>query len=438
MSLKSKMPLQVWILTLSAFAIGTAEFVIAGVLPQVAGSLGITEGQAGNLITAYALAIVVGGPILTLWLARFEKRRVLIGLMALFIAGNLIGAVTTNYSLLLVSRVIAGLTQGPFYGIGAVVATKLVSDKLAGQAVGQMFAGLTLANVLGVPGGTWIGNMLGWNATFLVISALALIATLAIAVLVPTQGRDSSAPSIRGQLIAFKDRNLLASLAITALGWVGFMTFYGYIAPVAERVADFSVADLTWVLVIVGVGLVIGNTLGGRTADAWLCYLWPAAMIASLIVVGLVAPFKWPFLAAAFVFGIASFANVPPMQMRVMQYGKAAPELAATANISAFNVANALGGLIGGTVIDSSFGANAIPFAAAIVPLVALLFILSQERRGAGPGCVSAVAEGGDAMTRVSTRSNVLSDIVTSGSFQDHDCMVRTIRKRALPAIILA
>src|ERR1700730_7768291 len=217
MSLKSKMPLQVWILTLSAFAIGTAEFVIAGVLPQVAGSLGITEGQAGNLITAYALAIVVAGPILTLWLARFEKRKVLIGLMALFIAGNLIGAFTTNYTLLLVSRVIAGLTQGPFYGIGAVVATRLVSDNLAGQAVGQMFAGLTLANVLGVPGGTWIGNVLGWNATFLVISGLGLIATLAIAVLVPAQGRDSSAPGIRAQLVAFKNRNLLASLAITAL-----------------------------------------------------------------------------------------------------------------------------------------------------------------------------------------------------------------------------
>ena len=383
MSLKSKMPLQIWILTLSAFAIGTAEFVIAGVLPQVAGSLGISEGQAGNLITAYALAIVLGGPILTLWLARFEKRRVLIGLMALFIAGNLIGAVTTNYTLLLVSRVIAGLTQGPFYGIGAVVATRLVSDKLAGQAVGQMFAGLTLANVLGVPLGTWIGNALGWNMTFLVISALGLIATLAIAVLVPAQGRDGSAPDIRGQLVAFRDRNLIASLAITALGWVGFMTFYGYIAPVAERVAGFSAADLTWVLVVVGVGLVIGNTLGGRTADANLrlsLILWPAAMIASLIVAGFVAPFKWPFLAAAFVFGIASFANVPSMQMRVMKYGKAAPELAATANISAFNIANALGGLIGGAIVDTSFGASAIPFAAAVVPALALLFILSQER----------------------------------------------------------
>ena len=383
MSLKSKMPLQVWMLTLSAFAIGTAEFVIAGVLPQVAGSLGITEGQAGNLITAYALAIVVGGPILTLWLAGFEKRSVLIGLMALFIAGNLIGAVTANYTLLLISRVIAGLTQGPLYGIGAVVATRLVSDKLAGQAVGQMFAGLTLANVLGVPLGTWIGNEFGWNMTFLVISALGLFATLAIALFVPAQRRDGATLDIRGQLTAFGEHNLLASLAITALGWVGFMTFYGYIAPVAERVAGFSAADLTWVLVVVGVGLVIGNTLGGRTADANLrlsLILWPAAMIVSLIVAGFAAPFKWPFLAAAFVFGIASFANVPPMQMRVMKYGQAAPELAATANISAFNIANALGGLIGGAIVDSSFGASTIPFAAAIVPAVALLFIMSQER----------------------------------------------------------
>jgi MFS transporter, DHA1 family, inner membrane transport protein len=395
MSLRSKMPLQVWILTLSAFAIGTAEFVIAGVLPQVAGSLGITEGQAGNLITAYALAIVLGGPILTLWLARFEKRRALIGLMALFIAGNLIGAVTTNYTLLLISRVIAGLTQGPFYGIGAVVTTRLVSDKLAGQAVGQMFAGLTLANVLGVPLGTWIGNALGWNMTFLVISALGLIATLAIAVFVPAQGRDGSAPDVCGQLSGFRDRNLIASLAITALGWVGFMTFYGYIAPVAERVAGFSAADLTWVLVVVGVGLVIGNTLGGRTADANLrlsLILWPAAMIVSLVVAGFVAPFKWPFLAAAFVFGVASFANVPPMQMRVMKYGKAAPELAATANISAFNIANALGGLIGGAIVDSSFGASAIPFAAAIVPAVALLFILSQERGSCAAPALSQTA----------------------------------------------
>jgi DHA1 family inner membrane transport protein len=398
MSLKSKMPLQVWILTLSAFAIGTAEFVIAGVLPQVAGSLHVTEGHAGNLITAYALAIVIGGPILTLWLARFEKRSVLLGLMVLFIAGNLIGAFTTNYTMLLISRVIAGLTQGPFYGIGAVVATKLVSEKLAGQAVGQMFAGLTLANVLGVPAGTWIGNEFGWHITFLAIAALGTLTILALAVFVPAQGRETPALNIGVQLAAFRDRNLLASLAITALGWVGFMTFYGYIAPVAEHVAGFSSTNLTWVLVVVGVGLVIGNSLGGRTADANLrlsLILWPAAMILSLLIVGFAAPYKWVFLAAAFVFDIASFANVPPMQMRVMRYGKAAPELAATANISAFNLANALGGLIGGVIVDSTYGAHAIPFVAAIVPLAALLFILSQERRGSTSETMPALVREG-------------------------------------------
>lgn len=244
--------------------------------------------------------------------------------------------------------------------------------------------------MLGVPGGTWVGNALGWNMTFPVISALGLIAAMAIIVFIRAQGRDNSAPNIKTQLGAFRDHNLIASLAITTLGWVGFVTFYGYIAPVAERVAGFGAADLTWVLAIVGVGLVIGNTLGGRTADANLrlsLILWPAAMIVSLIVVGFVAPFKWPFLAAAFGFGIASFANVLPMQMRVMKHGEAAPELAATANISAFNIANALGGLIGGDVVDSAFGAGAIPFAATIVPFRASLYPLARApQRSSGLG----------------------------------------------------
>ena len=387
MSLKSKMPLQVWILTLSAFAIGTAEFVIAGLLTQVADDLSITEGQAGHLITAYAMAIVIGGPILTLWLARFGKRRVLIGLMGLFIFGNLIAAFSTDYTILLISRIIAGLTQGPFYGIGAVVATRLVKKGLEGQAVGQMFAGLTLANVLGVPGGSWIGNVFGWNTTFLVVAILGVIATIAIFTVIPHQGRDQVA-SIRGQLEVFADRNLRASLLFTVLAWVGFMTFYGYIAPIAEQVSGFARIDVTWILVIVGIGLVIGNILGGKSVDAnprLSLILWPLAMIVSLIIVGFVAPFKGFFLVAAFIFGVASFANVPPMQMRVMKYGGKAPELAATANISAFNIANALGGVIGGVVVDGRLGPAAIPYAAAVIPILGVLFILTQERTPSPP-----------------------------------------------------
>lgn len=375
------MPLPVWILTLSAFAIGTAEFVIAGLLTDVAESFSITEGTAGSLITAYAAAIVIGGPILTLALARFDKKRVLVVLMGIFIVGNLIGALTDSFAVLLVSRVIAGLTQGPFYGIGAVLATRLVRDDMAGRAVGQMFAGLTLANVLGVPAGAWIGATWGWNATFFVVAALGAIAAIAIAVTVPRQGEDA-AVSIRGQLAAFRSWKLIASLLITVLAWTGFMTFYGYLAPVAEQVAGFPRESLTWVLAVVGLGLVIGNALGGRTADIDLRLSllgWPAAMIVALAIVGVVAAQPIAFLVAAFLFGVTSFANVPPMQMRVLRYGAAAPELAATANISAFNVANALGGILGGAVVDSTLGSAAVPWAAVAASAVGLVFVASQE-----------------------------------------------------------
>ncbi len=378
---RDKLPFQVWILTLSAFAIGTAEFVIAGILPRVAASLHVSEGRAGGLITAYALAIVVGGPLLTLLFARFEKRAVLLSLMATFVVGNVIAAFSTHYAFLLISRVVAGLTQGPFYGIGAVVATRLAPSGLAGRSVGLMFTGLTLANVLGVPAGAWIGNTFGWSASFAVVAAVGVIAFAAISTVIRAQGAEPSIPVGR-QLAVFRSRELLASLAVTVLGWTGFMCFYGYIAPVAERIAGFASTDMWWVLVIVGIGLVLGNDLGGRSADASLRQAlrwWPAAMIASLIVVGLVASWKWPFLLAAFGFGLASFANVSPMQMQVMSHGTEAPELVATANIAAFNVANAIGGALGGWLVDSQYGPAAVPFAAAVIPLVGWLCILTAQ-----------------------------------------------------------
>jgi len=379
------MPLPVWILTLAAFAIGTAEFVIAGILTQVSESLGITNGQAGNLITAYALAIVIGGPILTIWLARYDKKKVLLGLMGLFIVGNLISALTSDYTTLLISRILAGLTQGPFYGIGSVVATKLVSEKMSGQAVGQMFAGLTLANVLGVPGGAWIGNSWGWNTTFFIVAILGAIATLAIWYFIPILKESEAPTNIRSQLKVFKNPNLLASLMITILGWAGFMAFYGYISPIAEQVAGFNRSDVTWILVVVGIGLVIGNELGGKTADINVgksLIFWVSLMILSLVIIGFVATNQWAFVLAAFFFGVVSFANVPSMQMRVMSYGAAAPELAATANISAFNIANALGGFLGGVVIDSpSLGVSAIPITATFIPILGLIYIIWQESK---------------------------------------------------------
>ncbi|GEK15343.1 MFS transporter [Aliivibrio fischeri] len=379
---QEKMPFQVWILTLAAFAIGTAEFVIAGILPQIATSLSITEGQAGYLISAYALAIVIGGPILTIYLARFNKKTVLTGLMTLFIIGNILSALAPNYHLLLLSRVIAGLVQGPFYGIGAVVATNLVSEKMAGRAVGQMFAGLTLANVLGVPAGTWIGLEFGWHVTFCVVATFGAIAMLSIFTSIKSTGH-SEAKDIKTQLMAFKNPMLLISLAITALSWSGFMTLYGYLAPIAMHITGYGESAVTWILVIVGFGLIIGNTLGGRSSDKNLnkaSMFWAIAMVVSLIAVGLTIDNKLLFVVAAFIFGITSFANVPAMQLRVMNHGGEGQELAATANISAFNLANAFGGFLGGMVLDSQLGASMIPFAAIIVPIIGLLFIAKANR----------------------------------------------------------
>lgn len=378
-----KMPLQVWILTLAAFAIGTAEFVIAGILPQLAHSLAITEGQAGYLISAYALAIVFGGPLLTIYLARFNKKSVLAGLMVLFILGNLMSAFAPNYFVLMVSRVITGLVQGPFYGIGAVVATNLVSEKMAGRAVGQMFAGLTLANVLGVPGGTWIGLQFGWHTTFLTVAAFGLIALVFITSVIQSSGHDE-AKDVKAQLTAFKNPMLLISLAITVFAWSGFMTLYGYIAPIATHITGFGDNAVTWILVIIGVGLIIGNTLGGRSSDKNLqkaSMFWAVAMITSLLLVGLTVESKILFVATTFIFGIASFANVPAMQLRVMNHGGEGQELAATANISAFNLANAFGGFLGGMVLDSHMGASMIPYAAIFVPVIGLLFIAKANRK---------------------------------------------------------
>ncbi|MGF1806449.1 MFS transporter [Aliivibrio sifiae] len=374
---KEKMPFQIWILTLAAFAIGTAEFVIAGILPQIATSLSITEGQAGYLISAYALAIVIGGPILTIYLARFNKKAVLIGLMALFIIGNILSALAPNYHLLLISRVISGLVQGPFYGIGAVVATNLVSEKMAGRAVGQMFAGLTLANVLGVPAGTWVSLQFGWHTTFFTVAAFGAIAMISILTSIKSTGH-GEAKDIKTQLTAFKNPMLLISLAITALSWSGFMTLYGYLAPIAMHTTGYGETAVTWILVIVGLGLIIGNILGGRSSDKDLnkaSMFWAVAMIISLVAVGLVVDNKILFIITAFIFGIASFANVPAMQLRVMNHGGEGQELAATANISAFNLANAFGGFLGGMVLDSQLGASMIPFAAIIIPIIGLLFI---------------------------------------------------------------
>lgn len=380
---KFVIPPQVWLLTLCAFAIGTAEFVIAGLLTQISGSLQVSEGKAGYLIIAYALAIVVGGPPLTIFLSRFEKKRVLTAIMAVFALANLITAMSSNFTVLLAARALAGLCQGPFYGIGAVAATRIVHADHAGKAVGQMFAGLTIASVLGVPAGAWIGAHWGWQSTLYIVAAVSLLADIGLLVMLRSMPAEKAPLGVAQQLRSFGNPQLLASLAFTTLAWTGFMAFYGYIAPLAEFFAGYTREGTTLVLVVAGAGMLVGNRIGGHGADRNLSatlVLWPFMMIVSLLLVAVLIHSHWGFMLAVFGFGIAAFANVSPMQMRVMKYGGAAPELAATANISAFNLANSIGGAVGGYVIDAPYyGGNYVPYAAVAVSVLGLALILALE-----------------------------------------------------------
>jgi len=375
---KNKLPFQIWILTLAAFAIGTAEFIIAGVLKDVAAAFSITEGSAGNFIGYYALSIVIGGPILTLWLSKYNKKMVLIGLMTIFIIGNLICAFAPTYHMMLLGRVIAGLTQGPFYGIGAVIATELVTKEQSGRAIGQMFAGLTLANVLGVPGGTFIAQNFHWDKTFLVVSFLGLITMISIIFFIKDLKENDEQKSIISQLSAFKNPKLIGSLLTTVLVWTGFMSIYGYLEPLSVDAAGISENLLTPLLILVGFGLLVGNHFGGKSSDKNLdktLIFGAAFMILSMIVLGFVDTNYYLFCIFSFIFGIAAFFNVPSLQMNVMRYGAEAPELAGTANISAFNIANFLGATIGGHILDSSsLSIASIPFYGAIIPIIGLIF----------------------------------------------------------------
>jgi DHA1 family inner membrane transport protein len=380
-----KMPKSVWLITLAAFAIGTAEFVVVGLLIQMAHALNVSEGTAGLILTAYALAIVVGGPPLMILLSKFNKKKVLLFLLVIFVIGNFVSALTTSFYILLISRVITGLCQGPFHGLGSIVASKLAPPSLSGRAVGMLFAGLSLANVLGVPIGTWIGNSFGWNIPFYVIAFMGILSFILLWFYLPNvkESQALETVTIKSQLSAFKDFQLLASFAFTILAWTGFMTFYGYYAPVAQHVTHLNANQAALVLIILGSGFVVGNIAGGRLSDKNLSLsliIWPLAMILSLFLVGMASSYTILFALACFLFGVCSFANITPMQMRVIKYGQKAQEMAATVNISAFNLANTLGTIIGAHVVDSkSMGPAYVPFTAGAFSIIGLVLIVFLE-----------------------------------------------------------
>ncbi|MGV9810014.1 MFS transporter [Micromonospora chersina] len=374
-------------LAIGAFGIGLTEFVIMGLLPQVAADFAVSESVAGWLISGYALSVAVGGVALTAAVTRLRRKPVLLGLMVLFIAGNLLSALAGDYATMLAGRIVAALCHGAFFGIGAVVATGLVPAARRAGAVALMFTGLTAANVLGVPFGTLLGQHLGWRATFWAITGIGLVALVGLALLVPGRGPASDAAptgGLRGELRAFTHAQVWFSLVVTVLGFGGMFGAFTYIAYTLTEVSGFATGTVPWLLVLFGVGLFAGNLAGGRAADVSLSRtLVTVLAVLTVVLVGFALTAASPALTVGslLLMGAFGFATVPPLQMRIMRYARRAPTLASGANIAAFNVGNALGAWLGGLTIDAGLGFTAPIWAGAGLTLLGLAVLLLAERQ---------------------------------------------------------
>ncbi|WP_336697643.1 MFS transporter [Curtobacterium sp. USHLN213] len=397
------MPAGLIALALGGFGIGLTEFVITGLLPEVAADYGVTETTAGWLVTGYALAVIVGALGLTAATTRLPRKPVLIGLLVLFVIGNTLSALAPVYGVMMLGRVIAALCHGAFFGIGSVVASNMVAKEKRASAVALMFTGLTASNVLGVPFGTFLGQALGWRATFWTIAAIGVVALVGVALLVPTvRSADAAVPSLRRELGAFRSGQVWLSLGITVLGYGGMFGAFTYIAYTLTAVSGFSSGAVPWLLIVFGVGLFVGNFAGGKLASRSIDGTLLVVLVVLTVVLAVFAAVAAsPVLTviALVLMGAFEFATVPALQTRVMQYADHAPTLASGANIAAFNLGNALGAWIGGLTIAAGLGYTSpiwagagITAAAVVLTSVAAAAARRARSRGAVPtGSVATV-----------------------------------------------
>ncbi len=331
-----------------------------GLLPDVADDLGISIPTAGHLVSAYALGVVIGAPLLAAITARMSRRKVLIGLMALFVAGNALSALAPDNGSLLAARFLSGLPHGAFFGVGAVVATTLVAPERKARSVSLMFLGLTVANVVGVPVATLMGQHLGWRATFLGVSAIGVAAIVSRALLIPREEvRGSATSGLRGVLAALKSLPVWLALGTTVAGFGALFAAYSYITPMLTDAAGYADASVTVLLALFGVGATAGNLLGGRLADHAMRATLFGGLASLVLVLGLfplLMSTAWSAALAVVLLGMAAFVTGSPLQLMVMEKAASAPSLASSANQAAFNLANAGGAWIGGLALAAGFG----------------------------------------------------------------------------------
>jgi len=372
------MPLALFALTLSAFAIGTTEFVIVGLIPTIAEQLNVSLPSAGLLVSLYALGVAIGAPVLTALTGKLPRKWLLVGLMALFTVGNLLAWQAPGYESLIVARILTGLAHGVFFSVGSTIATGLVAKEKAASAIAIMFSGLTVALVTGVPLGTWIGQVFGWRETFLVVSLLGLVAMVGSLLLVPGNLPKGAASSVREQLSVLTRKPLLLVYAKTALGYGGAFTAFTFLAPILQQVSGFSAGAVSLILLVYGVSVAVGNIWGGKLADRMGPLPALKLLFAGLAVVLLVLTFTAPHPVLAvltvLVWGAFAFGNVPGLQVLVVKQAERhtpnAVDVASGLNIAAFNVGIALGSVVGGFVVEH-LGLMHTPWIGALIVLLA-------------------------------------------------------------------
>ncbi|NIF24837.1 MFS transporter [Pantoea sp. Tr-811] len=372
-------------LAIGAFGIGVTEFAPMGMLPSIAADLGVSIPAAGLLVSAYAVGVLIGAPLMTLATGKVPRRYLLIGLMAIFTLGNLLSALASDYQSLLVARIVTSLNHGAFFGVGSVVAASVVPPEKRAGAVAAMFMGLTLATIGGVPLATWFGELFGWRTAFWGIAGLGLVAMVSLWFALP----DLPLPKSGGAMAEIRVLGrgpVLAALALTVVGSSAMFTVFTYIAPILHSQAQASTPFITAMLVLFGIGLTLGNLWGGKAADRSIertLLVSLAVLVAVLLVFPATLGGSLPTAVAILVWGIASFALVPPLQMRVMEAAKDAPNLASAVNIGAFNLGNAIGAALGGAVISAGLGYPAVSYAGAGMAVLGLVLTLAWRARPA-------------------------------------------------------
>ncbi|MBY6141511.1 MFS transporter [Leisingera daeponensis] len=378
-----------WILlalAIGAFGIGTTEFSPMGLLPVIAEGVDVSIPSAGLLVSAYAIGVMAGAPIMTLVFSRLGKRAALMALMGIFTFGNILSALSPDYWTLLASRLVTSLNHGAFFGLGAVVAASVVPRDKKASAVATMFMGLTIANVGGVPAATWLGQQIGWRMAFAGTAMLGVIAIAALWSALP-KGDPGQRPEVMKELRVLTRAPVLIAMATTVMGSAALFGVYTYVAPVLQELTQASETYVTMMLVLIGVGFTIGNWLGGRLAD-WSLDGATILFLAAAAAVSFAMPLAIGTHAGAaivlLVWGAAAFAMVPPVQTRVMIAAAEAPGLASSINVGAFNFGNAVGAAAGGWVIHAGYGYGAVPVAAGLMAAAGVLLVLAGRARGTG------------------------------------------------------